>query len=99
MPRAFQYGLNILRTWSQDLKELESVLPQIAHIPTLILWGGLDFAVDPNSAGPLSRQFAHCKCKVFDGVGHLPYEEVPEEFNSAVLDFLTPGSDRDCSEA
>jgi len=26
---------------------------------------------------------------VFDGVGHLPYEEVPQEFNQAVIEFMS----------
>jgi pimeloyl-ACP methyl ester carboxylesterase len=26
---------------------------------------------------------------LFKGVGHLPYEEAPEEFNRALIDFLT----------
>jgi len=25
---------------------------------------------------------------IFEGVGHLPYEEVPEQFNSTVIEFL-----------
>jgi pimeloyl-ACP methyl ester carboxylesterase len=28
----------------------------------------------------------------FDGVGHLPYEEAPEEFNCAVAEFLSSNS-------
>jgi pimeloyl-ACP methyl ester carboxylesterase len=26
---------------------------------------------------------------VFPGIGHLPYEECPEEFNRALIEFLT----------
>jgi pimeloyl-ACP methyl ester carboxylesterase len=88
MPRAFRYGVNILRTWEQDLEELEARLPAIAHIPTLLVWGSRDCAVDPASAEPLLRQFHHCQLEMLDGVGHLPYEEVPEEFNRVVTNFL-----------
>jgi pimeloyl-ACP methyl ester carboxylesterase len=28
---------------------------------------------------------------MFEGVGHLPYEEVPDQFNNAVIEFLEPG--------
>ena len=28
---------------------------------------------------------------MLEGVGHLPYEEVPDEFNRAVVDFLVNG--------
>jgi len=91
-PGAFHYGLSILRTWKQDLRELESMLPRISNIPALLLWGSVDAAVIPASADPLSKQFKNCRVQIFDGVGHLPYEEVPEEFNQAVAEFLA--SDR-----
>jgi pimeloyl-ACP methyl ester carboxylesterase len=87
-PGAFQTGLSILRTWAQDLEELRAVLPGISHIPTLIIWGSLDNAVDPASAEPLCRQFQNCHLRMFPGVGHLPYEEAPEQFNQAVIEFL-----------
>jgi pimeloyl-ACP methyl ester carboxylesterase len=80
--------LGILRTWSRDLEELRTALPRIAHIPTLLVWGGSDAAVQPSSSEPLKQQFRDCRVLMFDGVGHLPYEEVPEEFNLAVAEFL-----------
>jgi pimeloyl-ACP methyl ester carboxylesterase len=89
MPGAFRYGVSVLRTWNQDLQELESALPRIAHIPTLLLWGGVDNAVNPASAAKLSQQFQNCQVQIFEGVGHLPYEEVPDEFNHVVSKFLT----------
>jgi 4,5:9,10-diseco-3-hydroxy-5,9,17-trioxoandrosta-1(10),2-diene-4-oate hydrolase len=96
LPGAFETGLGILRTWSQDLQVLQSVLPRIADIPVLMLWGTADLAVDPASAAPLSRQFKHCRVLMLDAVGHLPYEEVPEEFNRAVAEFLfKPGAGND----
>jgi pimeloyl-ACP methyl ester carboxylesterase len=88
MPGAFRYGLSALRYWARDLEQLRAALPRIAHIPTLLVWGSRDKAVDPRSALPLSRQFHDCRRINFEGVGHLPYEEVPEEFNRAVVDFL-----------
>lgn len=88
IPGAFDYGLSVLRTWNQDLAELQSVLPRISHIPTLLLWGSLDPAVSPASVTQLRQQFKDCRVVMFDGVGHLPYEEVPEEFNRAVRAFL-----------
>ena len=89
MPGAFRYGLSVLRTWPQDLRELESVLPRITHIPTLIMWGGLDNAVDPSSAEKLRQQFQNSRLVMLEGVGHLPYEEVPDEFNRTVKKFLS----------
>jgi pimeloyl-ACP methyl ester carboxylesterase len=88
IPGTVNYGLGALRSWNRDLDDLESVLPRISHIPTLLLWGSEDRAVDPASAETLQGQFTDCHLQVFDGVGHLPYEEAPEEFNAAVMEFL-----------
>jgi pimeloyl-ACP methyl ester carboxylesterase len=88
IPGTINYGLGALRSWDRDLADLESVLPRIAHIPTLLLWGSEDRAVDPVSAETLCRQFKNCRLKMFEGVGHLPYEEVREQFNAAVMEFL-----------
>ena len=92
IPGSYKYELAVLRTWNRDLKELESVLPRIAHLPTLLIWGSLDTAVDPASAVQLRQRFKDCRLVMFEGAGHLPYEEVPEEFNGAVAEFLSPKS-------
>lgn len=85
----FDYVFNILRTWNQDLDQLERSLPQIADVPTLLIWGTSDAAVEPDSARTLARHLGRCELIELPGVGHLPYEEVPEQFNAAVIKFLT----------
>jgi pimeloyl-ACP methyl ester carboxylesterase len=87
-PGALEYGLKILRSWNRDLKELESALPRISAIPTLLIWGSLDAAVDPASAPKLEAKFHNCRLMMLEGIGHLPYEEAPEEFNQVVREFL-----------
>ncbi|MGD0569044.1 MAG: alpha/beta hydrolase [Candidatus Sulfotelmatobacter sp.] len=87
-PGLFDHALSIVRTWTQDLRELEATLPKLAGIPTLLMWGGKDTAVYPSSAAPLAKYFPNSELIVFPGVGHLPYEECPEEFNRALLEFL-----------
>ncbi|MGA8153862.1 MAG: alpha/beta hydrolase [Terriglobales bacterium] len=87
-PAAFEYGIEVLRTWNHDLKELKSILPKIAHIPTLLIWGSLDTAVYASSSAILEEHFRDCRLLMLQGVGHLPYEEVPEDFNRAVTEFL-----------
>jgi pimeloyl-ACP methyl ester carboxylesterase len=90
IPDSYEYGLSVLRSWNRDLKELEAMLPRIAHVPTLLIWGNLDTAVNPASAAQLQQRFKHCRLVMIEGAGHLPYEETPEEFNRAVAEFLTP---------
>ncbi|HXW92436.1 MAG TPA: alpha/beta hydrolase [Terriglobales bacterium] len=87
----FQYALTVLRSWNRDLRLLELALPRVSQIPTLLVWGSRDGAVDPASAVPLGQQFADCQLRMLEGVGHLPYEEAPEDFNQAILGFLEGG--------
>jgi pimeloyl-ACP methyl ester carboxylesterase len=86
--RAFEQPLAVLRSWNTDLEELESLLPRIADILALLMWGTNDVAVDPASATPLSKCFKNCRLVMLEGVGHIPYEEVPEEFNRIISQFL-----------
>src|SRR5258708_3892483 len=87
-PGLFEHGLSIVRTWTADLWELEALLPKLASIPTLLMWGDKDPAVYVSSMEPLARHFANVQKVVFPCVGHLPYEECPQEFNRAVVRFL-----------
>jgi pimeloyl-ACP methyl ester carboxylesterase len=89
LPGSFEYALGVARHWNEDLAELESTIPQLADIPTLLIWGVDDAAVYVQSAGKLRKAFKDCKLVAYAGVGHLPYEEVPEKFNATLIDFLT----------
>src|SRR2546430_2709467 len=91
-PGAFDSGISVLRSWTRDLRQLKSMLPRIAHIPTLLIWGSMDAAVDPLSATRLRENFENCRLVMFEGAGHLPYEEVPDQFNNAGIEFLEPGT-------
>jgi len=88
-PGLFEHALSIVRTWTEDLRELEVTLPRLATIPTLLMWGSKDPAVYASSAEPLAKYFPNSELIVFPGIGHLPYEECPEEFNQALIEFLT----------
>ncbi len=85
---ALRHALRIVRNWTADLAELERALPKIRDYPTLLIWGTRDRAVDFRSAEPLRRNFRNARMVAFEGVGHLPYEEAPEDFNRALVDFL-----------
>lgn len=89
MPRYLEHGLSIVRTWTKDLRELEELLPKLAPIPTFLMWGSKDPAVYVSSMESLARHFKHVEKVVFSGIGHLPYEECPEQFNRELIDFLT----------
>jgi pimeloyl-ACP methyl ester carboxylesterase len=86
--RVFEHALRIASTWTADLAELEKALPKIRNYPTLLVWGTRDRAVHFGSAEPLRRNFRDARLIAFDGVGHLPYEEAPQDFNRALVEFL-----------
>jgi len=88
-PGLFEHALSIASTWTDDLRELEATLPKLAGVPTLLMWGSKDPAVYVSSAVPLAKYFPNSRLIVFPGIGHLPYEECPEEFNRALIQFLT----------
>ncbi|MFZ1010410.1 MAG: alpha/beta hydrolase [Candidatus Sulfotelmatobacter sp.] len=88
-PGLFEHALNIVRTWTKDLRELEAILPKLADIHTLLMWGSKDSAVYASSAKPLANFFPNSEQIVFPGIGHLPYEECPEAFNRELIGFLT----------
>jgi len=90
-PGLIDHALSIAGTWTADLRELEALLPKLSEIPTALMWGTEDPAVYVSSMEPLARYFPNATKIVFRGVGHLPYEECPEEFNRAVIEFLEQG--------
>jgi pimeloyl-ACP methyl ester carboxylesterase len=88
--RSFEHALSICRSWTEDLGRLGTTLPKLGNIPTLLMWGSKDPAVYASSAEPLAKYFPNSRTVIFPGIGHLPYEECPEEFNRALIEFL-PG--------
>jgi pimeloyl-ACP methyl ester carboxylesterase len=92
LPRTFHHLVRIMRRWHPDLRQVESMLPRLQELPTLLLWGSRDRLVYPSSARELRDRLANSTALMLDGVGHLPYEEVPAEFNQVVSDFLLRSS-------
>lgn len=79
--------LNTLRSWEDDVNALSKAIPRIT-VPSLLIWGTRDGAVDLRSAEQLKRALPARELKLIDGAGHLPFEETPDEFNRLVLDFV-----------
>ncbi|MCI0348467.1 MAG: alpha/beta fold hydrolase [Acidobacteriales bacterium] len=88
IPGTVDHLIAMVRCWKNDMQDLARVLPQLRSIPTFLMWGSSDRAVNPNSAVRLQQAFEDCQLEIFPGAGHLPYEEFPEEFNHRVLEFL-----------
>jgi pimeloyl-ACP methyl ester carboxylesterase len=87
-PGLFDHALGIVGSWTRDLRELQETLPHLAGIRTLLMWGSKDGAVYASSAAELAKYFPNSRTVIFPGIGHLPYEECPEEFNRVLIEFL-----------
>jgi pimeloyl-ACP methyl ester carboxylesterase len=57
-------------------------------LPTLILWGGRDRLIPPETAAHFARDIAGSTLLVFDDLGHVPHEEDPARTVLAVKRFL-----------
>jgi pimeloyl-ACP methyl ester carboxylesterase len=99
VPGSFEHLLRVVRSWHRDLALIEESLPTIRELPTLLLWGSRDTAVYPSSAHALQRRLKNSVLVILDGVGHVPYEEVPDEFNRVLCDFLLHDKPRTPLEA
>ncbi len=65
-------------------------------IPALILWGSRDTTIPAQHAELFHRDIPNSKVIIYDGIGHVPHEEIPEKTVSDVQAFLnerTSGKD------
>jgi pimeloyl-ACP methyl ester carboxylesterase len=88
IPGTMDHVLEILRGWFEDMRLLRSELGGLAGMPTLLIWGDRDRAVQLSSAHRLQRTLAQSRLLVIEGAGHLPFEEMPEMCNHAMRDWL-----------
>lgn len=88
IPRSAQTQIGILRAWRQDEAELKNLLPTIANIPVLFIWGSEDRVIELNASSELIKNFKHAKVITIKSTGHLPYEELATEFNQVLESFL-----------
>jgi pimeloyl-ACP methyl ester carboxylesterase len=87
-PARARNTLSVLRSWHKDVELLRRYIAQV-KVPTLLVWGTKDGAVDIRSAEMLRQVLPASELALFPAVGHLPFEEVPGEFNNRVLEFLS----------
>ncbi|TDM00276.1 MAG: hypothetical protein C4K58_03380 [Flavobacteriaceae bacterium] len=57
-------------------------------VPTLILWGENDKALPVKNAYEFQKLIKNSKLHVFQGVGHVPMEEIPEESSRVLEEFI-----------
>jgi pimeloyl-ACP methyl ester carboxylesterase len=67
---------------------VESVDPAQFTQPTLILWGRDDSIINVKVADKFAETLPDSSLVIYDNVGHLPMEEIPERSAADVLAFL-----------
>ena len=88
IPGTVDHVLQIVQRWFVDMGLLRSALTGLAAKPTLLIWGDRDRAVGLSSARELQRTLPQSRLMVLPGVGHIPFEEMPEVCNQAMRDWL-----------
>ncbi|WP_319945402.1 alpha/beta fold hydrolase [Nocardia macrotermitis] len=68
----------------QFFTELETGLPALAHLPTLIVWGAADLAFRRQERERLQAAFPGHELVLVDGAGTYVESDAPEEFVTAI---------------
>jgi pimeloyl-ACP methyl ester carboxylesterase len=79
------YLLNVMRSWYEEFGALKAKLQHLDQSRLAFLWGDRDLVVPIEFMHELRNYFPHARYVVLKDAGHLPYEEVPEDFNQALL--------------
>jgi pimeloyl-ACP methyl ester carboxylesterase len=88
IPGTIDHVLQVVQRWFDDMRLLRQALTRLAAKPTLLIWGDRDRAVGLNSARELQRVLPQSSLMVLRGVGHIPFEEMPDACNRAMRDWL-----------
>jgi pimeloyl-ACP methyl ester carboxylesterase len=88
-PQTLDYAVNVVRSWHSNLRKLRVAYEELGNMRTLLIWGDRDRTVVAKSAYEVQKRLHNSELVMLKGAGHLPYEEVPDEFNETVKRFLT----------
>ena len=74
-----------------DMGFHQSIQATIAqhNVPTLIMWGKEDRVLDVSAAAAFKEIIPTAKVHIFEGVGHLPMVEIPNESAEVYQQFLS----------
>jgi len=84
-----RHVLCILSSWFSERAKLKAALGRVKGIPALLVWCDRDCTVEPSSAIQLKRKLSGSELIVVPGGGHAVFEEMPEQANRIVLEWLS----------
>ncbi|MFC7449886.1 alpha/beta fold hydrolase [Rhodococcus daqingensis] len=71
------------------LADVEAGLPDLASLPTLIVWGNADIAFGSSELRRWEQIFTDHRTVVVEGAGHFVQSDAPERFAAAIRDWHT----------
>jgi pimeloyl-ACP methyl ester carboxylesterase len=78
-------GRGIRRRWRVALLAEAARFPR----PTLVVWGDRDRILPPHQLNAARRLLPHATTRLFEGIGHMPQIECPDEFAELLTDFMS----------
>ncbi len=75
----------------QALAKLESDLPSLADLPSLLVWGMQDWCFRPECLHRFQQVWPNARTVAIEDAGHYVIEDAPEETLSAIESFLAAG--------
>ncbi|MBB5057668.1 pimeloyl-ACP methyl ester carboxylesterase [Granulicella aggregans] len=88
IPGTVEHVLRIVAGWYDDMRALRGELIHLAGKPALFIWGDRDRAVTLPSGERLRAMMPMSKLIVMRGAGHLPFAEMADECNTAMVEWL-----------
>jgi len=79
----FSQVLNMVADEKEGIEKIKSL-----DQPTLILWGDKDVLIPVEDAQKFKDLILNAQVKIYEGIGHIPMEEIPQESASDALEFL-----------
>ena len=86
-PSSLRHVLCITRGWFAEEAKLKAALRRVKRVPTLLVWGDRDCTVSLSSGIRLHRKLRASELMLVPG-GHSVFEEVPEEANRIMAEWL-----------
>lgn len=93
VPGTPQHVVNILDSWFDDMRKVADCLSRLEEKRILLVWGDKDRAVILKSGYKLQERLHKAQLKVMETAGHLPYEELPGEFNRIMRGWLASSNE------
>ena len=86
--RAFVSELRSVVDYRGQVVSASDRLHLAAAYPTLIVWGDRDPMIPVSHAGAAHAAIPGSRLEIFEGAGHFPHAEYPEQFAELLTDFI-----------